>query len=391
MLRVEAELGRPNCISWLLSDNGAVYKSGAMNTFCASQGIQQKFSAPYSQWMDHTAERNMRTIGEMAVTTLIHANLPKSAWGYAVMQAVEVINRTADSAEINKAAGVSPNFSRLEKWKGHELPGQTKGLYPFGCLAFKHVPGALRTKLDSHATPTVYLGLDSKTRSFLLGSLYDLEPSSSVEVTFIENVFPFRKIKHREAPASLLWGTENNMSEGDPRLGMFESADSSGMSKVLDRQALKSLGVLPDHEAGVDLDDIKVQRDEVPAAPPSSPTAPRRSTRASQPPAALKVYDQVPWQDYPTQAASTDSQATDPATLLIALTESQLDIITPKSAEHALKFKSRSQWLAAMNREKQCHIKNGTFGEEWTQQGPCPKPIPAGWVFKIKHRGKKLS
>ena len=44
-----------------------------------------------------------------------------------------------------------------------------------------------------------------------------------------------------------------------------------------------------------------------------------------------------------------------------------------------------------MNREKQCHVKNGTFGEEWNpQHGPCPKPVPAGWVFKIKHRGEPV-
>jgi hypothetical protein len=130
-----------------------------MTSFCASKGIQQQFS-PYAQWMDHTAERNMRTIGEMAVTTLVHANLPKAAWGHAVLHSIDVINRTADSVDINKRAGLASNFSRLEKWKGHELPGQTKGLYPFGCLAFKHVPAVIRTKLDHHATPDVYLGLD---------------------------------------------------------------------------------------------------------------------------------------------------------------------------------------------------------------------------------------
>ena len=43
-----------------------------------------------------------------------------------------------------------------------------------------------------------------------------------------------------------------------------------------------------------------------------------------------------------------------------------------------------------MNREKLCHLKNGTFGEEWPGPGPCPKPVPAGWVFKIKHRGAPI-
>ena len=365
-----------------------------MTAFCASKGIQQRFSAPYAQWMDHTAERNMRTIGEMAVTTLLHANLPKVAWGHAVMHAIDVINRTAESADINKTAA-SSKFSRLEKWKGHELPGQTKGLYPFGCLCFKHVPAEIRTKLDHHATPAVYLGLDPKSRSFLLGSLFALDLSTSVEVTFMENVFPFRKFnKHRESPASLLWGTENNMAEGDPRLGMFEH-DTTGTSKVLDRQALKSIGALPadmQHEAKQDLQPPEAKQD-LPETHPDEQQASgqpiatvRRSGRATHPPAAFKARDQIPWKDYPTQWHN-DS---DSATVLFALSESQLQTITPKCAEQALKSQSHAQWLDAMNREKQCHIKNGTFGEEWHQKGDCPKPIPAGWVFKIKHRGNPI-
>ena len=203
---------------------------------------------------------------------------------------------------------------------GHELPGQTKGLYPLGCLAFKHVPSVLRTKLDQHATPAVYLGLEPKTRAFLLGSLHELNLSTAVEVTFVENVFPFRKIKHRESPSSLLWGTENNLSEGDPRLGMFESSDTSGITKVLDRQALKTIGALPPAiDAAVD---SKHEDDEEtptadPPSPPSSPPALRRSTRVSQPPSALKSYSQIPWQDYPT--------------------------ITPRSGGEALKSKSQLQ------------------------------------------------
>jgi len=83
-----------------------------MAAFCSARGIQQRFSAPYAHWMNHTAERNMRTIGEMAVTTMIHANLPKSTWGYAVLLAIDVINRTAESTESNTAAGFPANFSR---------------------------------------------------------------------------------------------------------------------------------------------------------------------------------------------------------------------------------------------------------------------------------------
>ena len=94
------------------------------------------------------------------------------------------------------------------------------------------------------------------------------------------------------------------------------------------------------------------------------------------------MYERIPWQDYPEHGVDENT--------MIALTESELQLITPKSAEHALKCDSHEHWLAAMNREKDCHVKNGTFGEEWKGAGPCPKPIPAGWVFKIKHRGPPI-
>ena len=66
--------------------------------------------------MDGTAERTLRTIGEMSLTTLIHSGLPKSMWGYSTLHAVEVINRTAESAKSNKTQGYVKNFnfSRLE-------------------------------------------------------------------------------------------------------------------------------------------------------------------------------------------------------------------------------------------------------------------------------------
>ena len=172
--RVEAEIGHANCIQWLLSDNGAVYKSQAMTAYCASKGIQQRHSAPYSQWMDHTAERTMRTLGEMAVTTMIHANMPKRAWGWAMLLACDVLNRTTESVASNKKAGTELNATRLERWDGIRLPGQTKALYPFGCLCFKHIPPALRTKLEAHATPCVYLGIDPASRSYA-GLLIRLE------------------------------------------------------------------------------------------------------------------------------------------------------------------------------------------------------------------------
>ena len=118
-------------------------------------------------------------------------------WGYATLHAVEVINRTAESAKSNKMQGFDKNlsFSRLERSRNKPIKEQVKNLYPFGCLAFKFVYPELRGKLDAHSVPSVFLGLDTKSRCYKLGSLFDLVVSIAVEVSFVEEVFPFRFAK----------------------------------------------------------------------------------------------------------------------------------------------------------------------------------------------------
>ena len=373
VVRVEAELGKTNCISWLLSDNGAVYKSMAMNQFCSTRGIQQRYSGPYSQWMNHTAERNMRTIGEMATTTMIHANLPKRTWGYATMLAIDVINRTADC--------VQPNFkntlTRLERWKGKDLPGQTKGLYPFGCLVFKHVPPPLRTKLDAHASPHVYLGIDPKSHAYLLGSLYDLKLSVTVEATFLEHVFPFRRVQSEDSPSTLLWGTESTQPEGDLRRGMFENQDAPNQAdmKPVDLRTLKNL-----YGRSQQLEPDR--KDSVPPIPE------RKEPKAVIPPTLAQIVERdslsvLPLHDY---ADEEDQEQR----LYVVLSESMLQTATPRYAHQAVSAPRAPHWIAAMNREKACHLKNGTFGEEWTDKMKPVKITPADWVFRIKHRGPPI-
>jgi Reverse transcriptase (RNA-dependent DNA polymerase) len=88
-----------------------------------------------------------------------------------------------------------------------------------------------------------------------------------------------------------------------------------------------------------------------------------------------------------TPAVSDDPN---PHSILITITEASLQTVTPRNATEALRSPLRKMWLLAMQREKDCHVKNGTFGREMEPQGrqpPDSKPIPADWIFKIKHRG----
>ena len=436
--RIEAELGHSNCIAWLLCDNGKVFCSKDMESFCENKGIQIRHSAPYAQWMDHTAERNMRTISEMAITTMLHANMPKKAWGWAILLAVDVLNRTAASHHINKQANAPSNASPLEKWYGRSIPTQTKGLMPFGCLAFKHIPLALRNKLDAHAIPCVYLGIDPASHSFILGSIYDLTVSVSVYVTFMENAFPFRKIKANDASAGLLWDCDSASISGDPRLGMFDSLmeDSSGLRKLLDKEAKKVIGQLPIVDffkperatAPPPLNSSIIKADEIKVAPVEEPSdifsnlpsadhfkmAPvkilvpelrqegdntkpdvtrvtRKSTRTSAP-TRVKLEGLADIDSPPATLISIDDTIMlddNLSAICCTITEASLQSITPTSAYQALFGPQGKQWLKGMQREKDCHIKNETFGDCHISELQLKdlKPIPANWVFKIKHRG----
>lgn len=382
----------------------------------------------------------------------------------------------SSTAQSNTLQEKMPNATRLERWKGVSLPGQTKGLFPFGCLAFKHIPAATRTKLDMHATPMVYLGIDSASRSFLLGSLFDLHTSVAVEVTFMENVFPFRKHKAEDSPASLMWDSETSLTQGDPRLGMFDG-NSDPTFKHLDKDALKSLGILPtatnrapntprplsgstEYATSQAIDKPYALRSQSRKPTPSvntKETRPMASQSAYIPqltppeaeivmedhpsavppipgvhggPVAVKRAREVwepfaqaphqptsstnartlwggPLQDVPTEHKAFSATHDEymqlyeshhehpwPESILVTVTEATLQTITPRNVLEALRSPQRKMWLLAMQREKECHVKNGTFGDEINlplRTAPDRKPIPADWVFKIKHRGGPIA
>ena len=68
-----------------------------------------------------------------------------------------------------------------------------------------------------------------------MGSLYDLLTSVSVEVTFFENVFSFRKLR-QESFSALLWDPSPALTAGDPRLGLFDAKldDASNVNSLLE-------------------------------------------------------------------------------------------------------------------------------------------------------------
>ena len=122
-------------------------------------------------------------------------------------------------------------------------PRPNKRLFPFGCLAFKFIYPQHRGKLDAHTSPHVFLGLDSKTQCYKLGTLFDLMVSVAVEVSFVEEVFPFRFSK----PATSyhhLWSTESRLREGEQNFDAVLSQNPL-YSPAMTGELLKDMGMAP--------------------------------------------------------------------------------------------------------------------------------------------------
>lgn len=159
------------------SDNGTEFVNKHVKTFLDEKGIMQETSAPYTPEQNGVAERENRTVVEMARTMLCSMNLPKMLWAEAVAYATLILNNTAcDSDGKTPYERWTSNRSDLEMFK------------TFGCTAYYHIPKQLRYKLDPRSKKAVFVGIENTSKKIRLfdPSLNKIIISSSVIFNEIE-------------------------------------------------------------------------------------------------------------------------------------------------------------------------------------------------------------
>lgn len=140
-------------ISQLRSDNGGEYVSNEFKSYCSTNGIQMKFTVPYSPQQNGVAERFNRTIMERARTMIIAAKLEKRFWTEAVTTATYLINRSPTAAfNIDQRC----EFTPAELWYGKKP--NLSNLKVFGSSAFRLIPDAFRKKLDDKSIKNIMVG-----------------------------------------------------------------------------------------------------------------------------------------------------------------------------------------------------------------------------------------
>jgi transposase InsO family protein len=93
-----SELTHGACsVTVVQADYERVFTDGTFAAECATQQIQQRFSAPYSHAQNGRIERWWRTMEIQVSAMLSYSQLPPSFWPYAVRSFVHTYNRQSDS------------------------------------------------------------------------------------------------------------------------------------------------------------------------------------------------------------------------------------------------------------------------------------------------------
>lgn len=143
---VERQCGKK--LKTLKTDGGGEFTSGEFMSYCNDEGIIREVVPPYTPQQNGIAERKNRTIMNMVRTMLKGKNLPKELWGEAVSTAAYLLNRCL----TKKLENITPE----EVWSGFKP--SLSHLRVFGSVAFRHIPGQLRKKLDDKGEKLLLVG-----------------------------------------------------------------------------------------------------------------------------------------------------------------------------------------------------------------------------------------
>jgi transposase InsO family protein len=169
----EAECDRK--LRVLRIDNDSEFTAAEFASYCADEGVQRHYSAPYSPQQNDVIERRNQTVVGMARALLKQRGMLAIFWGEAVVTAVYILNRSSTKA-LN---GMTP----YEAWHGRKPA--VSHLRVFGCLAFTKELGHIG-KLDDRSTPGVFIGCAEGSKAYHILDPGTLRVRTARDVVFDE-------------------------------------------------------------------------------------------------------------------------------------------------------------------------------------------------------------
>nr|KYP53203.1 Retrovirus-related Pol polyprotein from transposon TNT 1-94 [Cajanus cajan] len=162
----------------LRGDNGVEF---AMDEFFSSKGILHKTSCVETPQKNGVVERKNQHILNVARALNFQANLPKKIWNFAIQHVIHLINWLPTPLLENRTP-----YELL-----YSKPPLFMHLKVFGCLAYASTLEAHRTKFNSRARKSVFIGYKEGIKGYILYDLQSKEVFISRNVIFYETNFPF--------------------------------------------------------------------------------------------------------------------------------------------------------------------------------------------------------
>ena len=159
------------------TDNGGEYLSTEFQKYIQTEGVRHERTVPKTPQQNGVAERMNRTLVETTRSMLSDAKIPKKFWAEALSTAVYLRNCCSTTA----LTGMTPYQA---------LTGEKPKVHPlrvFGSVAYAHIPGDERRKLDSKLRRCFLLGYSTEVKGY---RLYDQKKSQvffSRDVIFDES------------------------------------------------------------------------------------------------------------------------------------------------------------------------------------------------------------
>ncbi|MFS7991853.1 putative RNA-directed DNA polymerase [Helianthus anomalus] len=196
-------------------DNGKEYANQNFYNFCNHNGMQFRFSCPYTSSQNGKAERKIRTINNMVRTLLAQASLPANMWHHALDTATYLLNILPSKTHHFKSPttllyNCTPEYDHLRV---------------FGCLCYPLAPSTTIHKLDYRSHPCVFLGYPPNHRGYRCLDLTSHQLIISRHVHFEESIFPYHIQSPTKPPSydylnptinPLVWDYLNNSHKPSP-------------------------------------------------------------------------------------------------------------------------------------------------------------------------------
>ncbi|XP_019233151.1 PREDICTED: uncharacterized protein LOC109213779 [Nicotiana attenuata] len=298
--KVDMQLGVN--VKVLRSDNGSEFFNSQCNELLASLGIIHQSSCPYTPQQNGTVERKHKHILEVVRALMFQSSVPMRFWGDCVRTAAYFINKLTTRVLQRKCS-----YEML-----HNKPTKIEHLRVFGCLCFaSNLPGG--DKFSPRARKSVLIGYSKTQKGYRLFDLNARKVFISRDVSFREQVFPFKEgtqitedlfpceplIPNDSLPEhSLQTITEESNSSGAH--GQVEAAQAPVMepTAAADTQTLDSIEDAVDSVDTIDpTETIDVQSDTYPLPGQSltervasETTDVRKSSGTTRPSMRLKDY-----------------------------------------------------------------------------------------------------